>query len=74
MNEYSTSEVPAFGQLIKAILELTKAGVISGATTLTKIAPLCGSISTADGDARKGPVQLLSKSAAISLSRVATLV
>ena len=26
--EYSTSEVPAFGQLIKAILELTKAGVI----------------------------------------------
>jgi hypothetical protein len=28
MKEYSTSEVPAFGQLIKAILELTKAGVI----------------------------------------------
>jgi len=28
MNEYSTSEVPAFGQLIKAILESTKAGVI----------------------------------------------
>lgn len=26
--EYSTSEEPAFGQLIKAILELTKAGVI----------------------------------------------
>jgi|SRR5579862_7883500 len=28
MKEYSTSEVPAFGQLIKGILELTKAGVI----------------------------------------------
>ena len=28
MEEYSTSEVPAFGQLIKGILELTKAGVI----------------------------------------------
>jgi hypothetical protein len=28
MREYSTSEAPAFGQLIKAILELTKAGVI----------------------------------------------
>jgi hypothetical protein len=28
MKEYSASEVPAFGQLIKAILELTKAGVI----------------------------------------------
>ena len=28
MKEYSTSEAPAFGQLIKAILELRKAGVI----------------------------------------------
>ena len=28
MKDYSTTEVPAFGQLIKAILELTKAGVI----------------------------------------------
>jgi len=28
MNEYSTSEVPAFAQLVSGILELTKAGVI----------------------------------------------
>ncbi|MGA8736741.1 MAG: hypothetical protein WB558_22690 [Terriglobales bacterium] len=28
MEEYNTSEVPAFEQLIKGILELTKAGVI----------------------------------------------
>jgi len=28
VKEYSTTEVPAFGQLIKGILELTKAGVI----------------------------------------------
>ena len=73
MKEYSTSEVAAFRQLIKAILELTKAGVIKWRNHVDQIAPLCDSISILECDAQKDPVQLESKSAAISLSRVTTL-